>query len=78
LVVLLFGTFVTLARSLTLLTRFLPAALLLTRLLTRRLILLAGLVLVRHVVSFHGNITTTAQSPRRSGSSHCIPLFTFA
>jgi hypothetical protein len=40
--------------------------LLLTGLLTRPLILLAGLVLVRHVVSFHGNTITTALSPRRS------------
>jgi hypothetical protein len=62
----LFGIFVALARSLTLLARFLPTGLLLTKLLTRRLILLAGLVLVRHVVSFHGNIITTAQRPRRS------------
>jgi hypothetical protein len=62
----LFGIFVTLAGGLALLARFLTAALLLTRLLTRRLILLAGLVLVRHVVSFHGNTIATAQSPRRS------------
>jgi hypothetical protein len=61
-----FGTSITLAGSLTLLARVRAAALLLTGLLTRRLILLAGLVLVRHVVSFHGNIVTTAQSPRRS------------
>jgi hypothetical protein len=40
--------------------------LLLTGLLTRRLILLAGSVLVRHVVSFHGNIVTMAQGRRRS------------
>ncbi|MBR1146637.1 hypothetical protein [Bradyrhizobium sp. AUGA SZCCT0431] len=60
------GIFVTLAGSLTLLARILTAALLLTRLLTRRLILLAGLVLVRHVVSSHGNVVTTDRSPRRS------------
>jgi hypothetical protein len=60
----LFGIFITLARGLALLARFRAAALLLTGLLTRRLILLAGLV--RHVVSFHGNIVTTAQGRRRS------------
>jgi hypothetical protein len=42
--------------ALTLLARILTAALL----LARRLILSAMLVLVRHVVSFHENITTTA------------------
>jgi len=60
---------ITLAGSLALLARFLAAALLLTGFLTRRLIVLAGLaglILVRHVVSFHGNIMTTAQSRRRS------------
>jgi hypothetical protein len=62
----LFGISITLAGGLTLLARFRAAALLLTGLLTRRLILLARLVLVRHVVSFHGNIVTTAQSRRRS------------
>jgi hypothetical protein len=62
----LFGISIVLARSLALLARFRAAALLLTGLLTRRLILLAGLVLVRHVVSFHGNTITTARSPRRS------------
>ncbi|HEY5504931.1 MAG TPA: hypothetical protein VIK28_07215 [Sedimentisphaerales bacterium] len=62
----LFGISITLAGAPTLLARFRAAALLLTGLLTRRLILLAGLVLVRHVVSFHGNIVTTAQSRRRS------------
>jgi hypothetical protein len=66
LLVRLFGILIPLAGRLALLARFLTAALLLTRLLTRRLILLAGLVLVRHVVSFHGNIITTDQSPRRS------------
>jgi hypothetical protein len=66
LLVRLFGIFVTLARSLTLLARFLTATLLPTGLLTRRLILLAGLVLIRHVVSFDGNIITTDPSPRRS------------
>jgi hypothetical protein len=59
-----------------LLARFLTAALLPTGLLSRRLILLAGLALVRHVVSFQRNTIATAQSPRRSdktknGSSHC-------
>jgi hypothetical protein len=58
--------FVIFARSLTLLARFRTAALLLTWLLTRCLILLAGLVLVRHFVSFDGNILTTAESRRRS------------
>jgi hypothetical protein len=63
----LFGISIVLARSLALLARFRAAALLLTGFLTRRLILLAGLVLVHHVVSFHGNTTiTTARSPRRS------------
>jgi energy-converting hydrogenase Eha subunit E len=66
LVVRLFGIFVTFARRLALLTRFLAAALLLTGFLTRCLILLAGLDLVRHVVSFHRNIITTALSSRRS------------
>jgi hypothetical protein len=65
LVELLFGISIVLARSLALLARFRAAALL-TGLLTRPLILLAGLVPVRHVVSFHGNIATTAQSWRRS------------
>ncbi|MGA8316137.1 MAG: hypothetical protein WA832_07200 [Bradyrhizobium sp.] len=65
LVELLFRISIVLARSLALLARFRAAALL-TGLLTRRLILLAGLVLVRHVVSFHGNTVTTALSPRRS------------
>jgi len=62
----LFGISITLARGLALLARFRAAALLLTGLLTRRLILLAGSVLVRHVVSFHGNIVTTTQGRRRS------------
>jgi hypothetical protein len=66
LLVRLFGIFVTTAGLLALLAGFLTAALLLTWLLTRCLILLAGLVLVRHVVSFHGNSMTTAQSLRRS------------
>jgi hypothetical protein len=43
--------------------------LLLTWLLTRCLILLAGLVLVRHVVSFHGNTITTEKSRCRSDKS---------
>jgi hypothetical protein len=62
LVVRLFGVFITLCGSLALLARFLAATLLRSGLLTRRLILLAGLVLVRHVVSFHGNAGTTARS----------------
>jgi hypothetical protein len=62
----LFGISTALVGSLALLAGFLATALLLTGFLARRLILLAGLVLVRHVVSFHGNITTTAQSRRRS------------
>jgi hypothetical protein len=66
LVVRLFGIFVTFARRLALLAQFLAAALLLTGFLTRCLILLAGLALVRHVVSFHRNIITTALSSRRS------------
>ena len=61
-----FGFLLPLGGSLALLALFLAAALLLTGLLTRRLIVLAGLVLVRHVVSFHGNIVTTARSRRRS------------
>jgi hypothetical protein len=48
-----------LCRSLTLLAGFLTAALLLAGLRGRRLILLPGLVLVRHDVSFHGNASTT-------------------
>jgi hypothetical protein len=52
--------------SLAVLARFLAAALLLTGFLAWRLSLLAGLVLVRHIVSFHGNIMTAAQSRRRS------------
>lgn len=66
LVELLFRISIVLARSLALLARFRAAALLLAGLLIRRLILLAGLFLVRHVVSFHGNTVTTALSPRRS------------
>ena len=62
LIVLLLGSPVALAGSLALLAGFLATALLLSGLLTRRLILLAGLVLVRHVVSFHGNADTTAWS----------------
>ena len=57
------GTAAALAGSLTLLAGFLATALLLAGLLTWRLVLLAGLVLVRHVVSFHGNADTTAPSP---------------
>ena len=60
LIVRLFGIFFTFCGSLALLVRFLTAALLLTRPLTRRLIVLAGLILVRHVVSFHGNTIATA------------------
>jgi hypothetical protein len=62
----LFGIFRILAGSLVLLAGFLAATLLLARLLTRCLILLAGLVLVRHVVSFHGNVITTEKSRCRS------------
>jgi hypothetical protein len=62
----LFRISITFAGGLTLLARFLAAALLLTRFLARRLTVLAGLVLVRHVVSFHGNIMTMAQSRPRS------------
>jgi hypothetical protein len=54
-----FGIFVILCRSLTLLAGFLTAALLLAGLRGRRLILLPGLVLVRHDVSFHGNASIT-------------------
>jgi hypothetical protein len=61
-----FGIFAVLAGSLALLARFLTATLLLAWLLARGLILPAGLVLVRHVVSFHGNIMTTASPPCRS------------
>jgi hypothetical protein len=50
----LFGISITLAGGLTLLARFRAAALLLTGFLTRRLILLARLVLVRHVFPFMG------------------------
>ena len=62
----LLGVFVTLCGSLALLAGFLTTALLLTGLLTRRLVLLAGLALVRHDASFQGNVITTDQSPRRS------------
>jgi len=48
----LLGSAATLAGSLTLLSGLLTTALLLAGFLTRRLVLLAGLVLVRHVVSF--------------------------
>jgi hypothetical protein len=53
---------VTLCGSLALLAWLLTAALLLAGLLTRRLILLAELVLVRHGISFHGNTRPTARS----------------
>jgi hypothetical protein len=53
---------VTLCGSLALLAWLLTAALLLAGLLTRRLILLAELVLVRHGISFHGNTGPTARS----------------
>jgi hypothetical protein len=56
----LFGIFIVLAGCLALLAGLLTTALLLTGFLTRRVILLTGLVLVRHVVSFHENIMTTA------------------
>jgi hypothetical protein len=39
------------------------ATLLLIRFLARSLVLLTGLVLVRHVVSFHGNAVLTARTP---------------
>jgi hypothetical protein len=67
LIVRLLRIFVTLCGRLALLAGFLTTALLLTWLLTRRLVLLTGLALVRHGVSFHGNRRTTDQSPRRSG-----------
>jgi hypothetical protein len=55
--------FVTLCGSLALLARFLTTtALLLAGLLSRRLIRLARLVLVRHGFSFHGNTKPTARS----------------
>jgi hypothetical protein len=54
--------FVILRGSLTLLAGFLTAALLLAGLRDRFLILLPGLALVRHGVSFHGNASTTARS----------------
>jgi hypothetical protein len=56
---------VILCGSLTLLAGFPTAALLLDGLRGRFLILLPGLALVRHGVSFHGNASTTA---RGSGS----------
>jgi hypothetical protein len=56
---------VILCGSLTLLAGFPTAALLLDGLRGRFLILLPGLALVRHGVSFHGNANTTA---RGSGS----------
>jgi hypothetical protein len=59
--------FVTLCGSLALLARLLTAALLLAGLLSRRLILLAGLVLFRHGVSFHGK-QHTRPTARSSGS----------
>jgi hypothetical protein len=69
LIVRLLGIFVTLCGSLALLAGFLTTALLLTGLLTRRFVLLTGLALVRHGVSFHGNIRTTDHCPRRSDKS---------
>jgi hypothetical protein len=66
LVVRLFGFFVATAWRLALLAGFLTATLLVARLLTRCLILLPGLVLVYHIVSFHGNTLVIAQTPRRS------------
>jgi hypothetical protein len=54
--------FVTLCGSLALLARFLTAALLLAGFLSRRLIRLARLVLVRHGFSFHGDTRPTARS----------------
>jgi hypothetical protein len=67
LIVRLLGIFVTLCGSLALLAGFLTTALLLTGLLTRRFVLLTGLALVRHGVSFH--IRTTDHCPRRSDKS---------
>jgi hypothetical protein len=55
--------FVTLCGSLALLAGFLTAALLLAGLLSRRLIRLTRLVLVRHGFSFHGNTRPTARGP---------------
>jgi len=52
--------FVTLCGSLALLARLLTAALLLAGLLSRRLIVLAGLVLFGHGVSFHGKRQTNS------------------
>jgi hypothetical protein len=63
LVVRLLGIFIAFCESLTLPARFLTAALLLTGLLTWRLVRLTGLVLVRHGVSFHGNTRTTGRNP---------------
>jgi hypothetical protein len=74
LIVRLFGVFVTLAGSLALLTGFLTTALLLTGFLTRVLILRAGLVLVRHAVSFRGNTITTAQTLGRSDNKNAIRI----
>jgi hypothetical protein len=54
---------VILCGSLTLLAGFPAAALLLAGLRSRRLILLPGLALVRHGVSFHGNASTTGRRP---------------
>jgi hypothetical protein len=61
LIVRLFGIFITLARGLALLAGLLATALLLTGLLTRCLILLAGLVL-SHLVSFHGERSNSPDS----------------
>jgi hypothetical protein len=54
------GMLVILCGSLTLLAGFPTAALLLAGVRRRRLILLPGLALVRHAVSFLGNASTTA------------------
>jgi hypothetical protein len=63
----LFRIFPTITGTLTLLAGLRgTAALLLTRFLAGFLVVLAGLVLVRHLVSFLGNTVTTAQTPGRS------------
>jgi hypothetical protein len=74
---------VTLCGSLALLAWLLTAALLLAGLLTRRLILLAGLVLVCHVVSFRGEHRDNGSESapfrkNKSGNSHCRHYVTFS
>jgi hypothetical protein len=65
LIVRILRIFHTLSGSLALLAGFL-ATTLLTGLLTRGLILLARLVLIAHLVSFHGNAGPIASAPGRS------------